>query len=99
MSDSAIPTLYTVASFKSKRECRRHIKIRNPWYFYFDAIPLVKDDIIMSARQAVNPGVHSKTQPSFSIEVGVCKDFEHWLHTFAVVEKAQERQCSRQRGR
>ena len=69
------------SGFKSKRGCRRHIETRHPWWFYFDAIPLVNDDIIMSARQAVNPGVHSKKQPSFSIEVGVGREFKHWLHT------------------
>ena len=69
------------SGFKSKRGCRRHIETRHPWWFYFDTIPLVKDDIIMSARQAVNPGVYSKKQPSFSIEVGVGRDFKYWLHT------------------
>ena len=69
------------SGFKSKRGCRRHIETKHIWYFWHDTIPMVKDDVIMAARQTVTPGVHSKKQPSFSIEVGVGKDFKHWLHT------------------
>ena len=39
---------------------------------------MVEDDVIMAARQTVNPGVHLKKQPSFSMEVRVGRDFKHW---------------------
>ena len=69
------------SGFKSKRGCRCHIETKNLWYFWLDTMPMVKVDVIMAARQTVNPGVHSKKQPSFSIKVGVGRDFKHWLHT------------------
>ena len=65
------------SGFKSKRGCRRHIETKHIWYFWHDTIPMVKDDVIMAARQTVTPGVHSKKQPSFSIEVGVGKEFKN----------------------
>ena len=69
------------SGFKSKRGCRRHIDTKHQWYFYFDNMPLVKEEVIMEARKAVNPVVHSKKQASFSIDVGVGKDFREWLNT------------------
>ena len=69
------------SGFKSKRGCRRHIDTKHQWYFYFDSMPLVQEEVFMEARKAVNPVVHSKKQPSFSIDVGVGKDLRVWLHT------------------
>ena len=68
-------------SFKSKRGCRRHIDTKHLWYFYFDTMPLVRDDLIMEARKAAVPGVLSKKQPFFTIDNGIGKDFRVWLNT------------------
>ena len=68
-------------SFKSKRGCRRHIDTKHQWYFYFDAMPLLRDELIMEARKAAIPGVLSKKQPSFTVDDGIGKDFRVWLNT------------------
>ena len=69
------------SGFKSKRGCRKHIDTKHEWYFYFDVMPVVKNEVLMEARRIVSPTVHSKKQPSYSIEVGVGKDFKDWLIT------------------
>ena len=69
------------SGFKSKRGCRKHIDTKHEWYFYFDVMPMVKNEVLMEARRIVSPTVHSKKQPSYSIEVGVGKDFKDWLIT------------------
>ena len=62
--------------FKSKRGYCRHTEKEHFWYYWFAIILMVKDDIIMAARQTGNHGVYSKKQSSFSIEVGVGRDFK-----------------------
>ena len=69
------------SGFKSKRGCRRHIDTKHQWYFYFDTIPTLKEEVIMEARKTLNPGVHSKKQPLFSIDLGVGSEFKDWLST------------------
>ena len=69
------------SGFKSKRGCRKHIDTKHEWYFYFDTIPEVKNEVMMEARKNLSPTTHSKRQPSYSTDIGVGREFKDWLIT------------------
>ena len=67
--------------FKSKRGYHKHMDTKHEWYFYFDTIPEVKNEVMMEARKNLSPTTYSKRQPSYNTEIRVGREFRDWSIT------------------
>ncbi|CAB3987981.1 partial [Paramuricea clavata] len=69
--------------FSSQRGCRKHVKIKYGWYYYFDEKPNVSIDTLVTSQSALN-GIDekgSKTIPSCSTDNDFARSFSQWLQS------------------
>ena len=69
--------------FSSQRGCRKHVKIKHGWYYYFDEKPNVSIDTLVTSQSALN-GIDekgSKTIPSCSTDNDFARSFSQWLQS------------------
>ena len=67
------------AGFKSCRGCRKHVNTKHAWYFYFENIPDVKEEIVTEARKKHTCIPKYLHKPYFSIDEGFGHQFKTWL--------------------
>lgn len=67
--------------FKSKRELRKHIDNKHPWYYYFEDQPEEKREEIEELQPVILKKASTVSKPSYSMEEGIGKEFLDWLCT------------------
>ncbi|CAB4042799.1 partial, partial [Paramuricea clavata] len=69
--------------FASQRGCRKHVKIKHGWYYYFDEKPNVSMDLFDTSLSAAN-GTNekaSRTVPGCSTDNEFARSFSQWLQS------------------
>ncbi|CAB4024699.1 partial [Paramuricea clavata] len=69
--------------FASQRGCRKHVKIKHGWYYYFDEKPNVSMDLFDTSPSAAN-GTNekaSRTVPGCSTDNEFARSFSQWLQS------------------
>ena len=67
------------AGFASKRGCRKHVKTKHAWYYYFDEKPTVCTSPCVIDESNANK--ESKTVPCCSTDNDFARSFSKWLQS------------------
>ena len=65
--------------FRSSRGLRKHIDITHAWYYYFDKIPTINREQVVTDPSKVRGKCLTRSVPSFSVTEGIGADFHKWL--------------------
>jgi hypothetical protein len=69
--------------FASQRGCRKHVKIKHGWYYYFDEKPNISIDLFDTSPSAANGSNEkgSRTVPGCSTDNEFARSFSQWLQS------------------
>ena len=66
--------------FSSQRGCRKHVKNKHSWFYYFDSVPSSSEPASPKQEDSDNKAnLFKKPIPSFDITTPIGKEFEKWL--------------------